>query len=365
LNIAKLARKGILRLVAYIPGKSIEEVEREYGKKKWVKLASNENVLGPSPKALEAIQKELSSLHQYPEGPCPILRQALAERCSVSEESVIISNGADNLLMLIAEAFVNEGEEVVMATPTFSMYSTVTRIMGGKPVEVKLKNFTHDLPAMLKRVGPKTKLVFVCNPNNPTGTINRQKEIDEFLAALPKHVIAVLDQAYHDFAENPEYPYGLKEIEAGKPVILLRTFSKVFGLAGLRVGYALGRPDLVDCMNRVREPFPVHRLAQAGAVAALGDREHAERSIRLVHEGRRYLYREFERMGLFYVPSEANFVFVDLGRDSKEVMKDLLREGIIIRPGYIWGTPTFSRITFGRLEDHRRLVGALKKILKK
>ena len=359
----RFARKGILDLPAYIPGKSIEEVERELGKKRWVKLASNENVLGPSPKALAAIRRGLSDLHMYPEGLCPDLRKALARRFSVADENVVVSNGADNLLVLIASAFVNEGEEAVMATPTFSVYPTVTRIMGGRPVEVKLKDFTHDLPSMLEKIRRKTKLVFVCNPNNPTGSIVTQRETDAFLSGIPEGVILVLDEAYWDFADSPEYPDGLDYVRKGKPVILLRTFSKVFGLAGLRIGYAIGRSDLIDCLYRVREPFPVHRLGQAGAVAALADRAHAARSVRMVLEGREYLYRELDKMGLFYVPSQANFIFMDLGKSSRKVLRELLKEGVIIRPGYIWGYPTFARVTVGRLEDNRRFIKALKKVL--
>jgi len=363
LKIEQLARKGILDLVAYVPGKSIEEVERELGKKKWVKLASNENALGPSPRAITAIRKELSNLHLYPEGPCPDLKRALGQRFSVSEEKVVISNGADNVLSLIASAFLNEGEDAVMATPTFSVYSTVTRIMGAKPIEVNLKEFTHDLPSMLNKVNHKTKLLFVCNPNNPTGTIVTKKALDEFVSRIPDWLILVLDQAYWDFADSPDYPEGLDYVREGRPVILLRTFSKVFGLAGLRIGCAIGRQDLIDCLCRVREPFPVHRLGQAGAVAALKDKVHARKSIQMVVEGRRYLYRELDKMGLFYLPSQANFVFMDLRKDSKKALQDLLAEGVIIRPGYIWGYPTFARVTVGRPEDNRRFIKVLRKTL--
>ena len=364
MKINKLARKGVLDLAPYIPGKSIEEVERELGKKRWVKLASNENVLGPSPKALAAIRKELFNLHMYPESSCPDLRKALAQRFSVSEGNIVISNGADNVLVLIASAFISEGEEAIMATPTFSVYPTVTRIMGGKPVEVELNAYTHDLPSMLKRVNKKTKLIFICNPNNPTGTIVNQKELNALLSKIPEHVVLILDEAYWDFADSPNYPKGLNYVREGRPVILIRTFSKVYGLAGLRIGYAIGRADLIDCLYRVREPFPVHRLGQAGAVAALVDKTHAEKSIRMVLEGRRFLYRELDKLGLFYVPSQANFIFMDFGKDSKEMLQDLLKEGVIIRPGYIWGYPTFARVTVGRPEDNRRFIQALRKCLK-
>ena len=363
MKIEKLARKGILELVSYIPGKSIEEVQEEFGAKKWVKLASNENLLGPSPKALTAIRKEVPNIHMYPEGPCTLLRQALAQRFSMPEARVVISNGADNLILMIACAFVDEGDEVVMADPTFPVYTNVTQIMGGKPVKVRVKDFTHDLDGMLKKVNRKTKLVFICNPNNPTGTIITHDALDDFLARLPDHVIVILDEAYADFVEHPHYPNGLEYVD-GHPVIVLRTFSKVYGLAGLRIGYALGGEQLIHCLYQVRDPFPVHRLAQVAAAAALKDIDHAVKSIQLVYEGRRYLYKELDRMGLTYVPSEANFVLIDFGKGIREVFEALLREGIIIRPGQMWGFPTMGRVTLGRMEDNRRFIKALKKILK-
>jgi histidinol-phosphate aminotransferase len=265
---------------------------------------------------------------------------------------------------MIACAFVDEGNEVVMADPTFSVYTNVTQIMGGRPIKVRLKDFTHDLDSMLKKINRKTKLVFICNPNNPTGTTISQKSFDHFLSKLPKQVIVVLDEAYGDFVEDSFYPNGLDYIKERKQVILLRTFSKVYGLAGLRIGYALGREDLVDCLYQVRDPFPVHRLAQVAAVAALNDKDHAIKSIQLVYEGKRYLYKELDKMGLSYVPSQANFIFIDFEKDSEEVFQALLREGIIIRPGKIWDYPTFARVTIGRMEDNQRFIKALKKIFK-
>jgi histidinol-phosphate aminotransferase len=362
--IEKSARKGILKIASYIPGRSIEEVQKEYGAKRWIKLASNENVLGPSPKAIEAIRKELSRVHLYPEGPCSILRQAIGQKLSLPEKRVVISNGADNLILMIACAFVNEGDEVIMADPTFSVYTNVTQIMGGGPVRVKLKGFTHNLEGMLKRVNRKTKLVFVCNPNNPTGTTVSRESFDYFLSRLPAQVIVVLDEAYGEFMEDPCIPHGLDYV-GKKQVILLRTFSKVYGLAGLRIGYALGREDLIHCLYQVREPFPVHRLAQVAAVAALNDEKHAIRSIQMVYEGRRYLYKELDRIGLSYVPSQANFIFINFEKDSEEVFRGLLGEGIIIRPGKTWGYPTFGRVTIGRRVDNYRFIKALKKLVRK
>jgi histidinol-phosphate aminotransferase len=359
-----LARKGILKIKSYVPGKSIEEVQKEFGIKKWIKLASNENLLGPSPKAVAAIQKELPNIYLYPEGPCPALRKALAEKFGISERTVVISNGADNLILMIANAFVDEGDEVVMADPTFSVYSNVTQIMGGRPIKVKLKDFTHDLDGMLKKVSSRTKLVFICNPNNPTGTTVSRKTFSGFLSRLPGRVIVILDEAYGDFAEDPLGPRGLDYVKKGKQLIVLRTFSKVYGLAGLRIGYALARKDLTDCLYQVREPFPVNRLAQVAAVAALNDEDHASRSIQLIHDGKRYLYQELDRMGISYIPSQANFIFIDLEKDSEEVFQALLEEGIIIRPGTMWGYPTFARLTIGRMDDNRKFIKALQKVLK-
>ncbi|NWG02355.1 MAG: histidinol-phosphate transaminase [Syntrophaceae bacterium] len=362
MKMETLARKGILRITSYVPGRSIEEVQKEFGAKRWVKLASNENLLGPSPKAVAAIQKELLHIHLYPEGPCTILRKAIAEKLAVPEGRIVISNGADNLILMIASAFVNGGEEVVMADPTFPVYTNVTQIMGGKPIKVKLRDFTHDLEAMFKKVNRKTKLVFICNPNNPTGTTISIKALNDFLSKLPRHVIVVLDEAYGDFVEEVFCPDGLDYIKARKQMIVLRTFSKVYGLAGLRIGYALGREDLIHCLYQVRDPFPVHRIAQVAAVAALNDKDHVLRSIQCVHEGRRYLYKELDKMGIPYVPSQANFIFIDFEKNSEELFLNFLKEGIIIRPGKVWGYPTFARVTIGRMEDNQRFIRALKKI---
>jgi histidinol-phosphate aminotransferase len=364
LKAENLARKGILKITSYVPGKSIEEVQKKFGAKKWVKLASNENLLGPSPKAVEAIRDELPNTHLYPDGPCTILRAAMAKKFAIPEEMIVISNGADNLILMVANAFVNDGDEVVMADPTFSVYTNVTQIMGGKPIKVKLRDFTHDLEAMLNKVNRKTKLVFICNPNNPTGTTVSLELFNYFLSKLPKRVIVVLDEAYGNFVEDAFYPNGLDYLKAKNPMMVLRTFSKVYGLAGLRIGYALGREDLIHCLYQVRDPFPVHRLAQVAAVAALHDEDHVIRSIQLVYEGRRYLYKELDKMGLSYVPSQANFIFIDFKRNSEEVFQGFLREGIIVRPGKVWGYPTFARVTIGRMEDNQKFIKALKKMLK-
>lgn len=365
MNTEKLARKGILKITPYIPGKSIEEAKEEVKAKRWIKIASNENLLGPSPKALKAIMKELPNIHLYPEASCAELRNAIAKKFKISSDMIVISNGVDNVILLIGAAFVNEGEEVIMADPTFPVYTNVTQIMGGKPIKIKLKDFRHDLEGMLKRVNKKTKLVFICNPNNPTGTIISKEELDKFLSKVPDRVIVILDEAYGEFVNDPNYPQSLDYVKEKKQLIVLRTFSKVYGLAGLRIGYAIGRSDLIRCLYQVRDPFPVHRLAQVAAVSAINDRSHIEKSIKLVSEGRQYFYRELKRLGFNYVESQANFVFIDFGIDSGKLAQALLEEGIIIRPGKMWGYSNYARVTIGRMKDNQKFIKTLEKLKKK
>lgn len=359
-DIQKFVRKGNLDLKAYIPGKPIEEVQEELGLTEIAKLASNETPLGPSPKAVLAAEKELINAHLYPEGRCTLLIREMSKRLGIEEDMITFSNGADNCILLIASAFINEGDEIVMGDPSFFVYQTVTKIMGGKPIYVKLKNHIHDLNAMRERVGKNNKLVFVCNPNNPTGTIVKKAELDKFISQLPDHTILILDEAYFEFASDKDYPDGLDYIKQGYNVISLRTFSKIYGIAGLRIGYALGCPEFIAALNRVREPFPVSRVAQAAALAALEDEDYRERVLKNNEEGKSYLYNEFQKLGLPYAPSQTNFVFVDLKNDCQRVFQDLLKKGIIIRPGNLWDYHTFARITIGTMEQNKTAIEALK-----
>ncbi len=362
-DIERFLRKGVLEIEPYVPGKSIEEVQTELGLTEIAKMASNENPLGPSPMALAAMEKELKNVHLYPEGPCTALRRELARRLGVADGMVTLTNGADNAILLVGNAFINEGDDVVMADPTFFVYGTITKLMGGRPVYVKLRNYVHDLEEMAKAVSGHTKLVFVCNPNNPTGTIVKKRELDKFISRLPEDSIVVLDEAYFDFVSDPEYPNGLDYIQQGHNLISLRTFSKLYGLAGVRIGYALGPREMIGALNRVREPFPVSRVAQAGALAALDDTEFRDKVLLNNEKGKTYLYREFEKLALPCVPSHTNFVFVDLKRDSREVFQSLLREGIIIRPGHLWKCATFARVTIGTMEENQKLIRALRNVL--
>ena len=358
-DIDRFLRKGISSIKDYIPGKPIEDVQAELGLADIAKLASNETPIGPSPMAVEAARREMGKVNLYPEGPTTRLRKRMAGRLGIEPDMITFANGADNCITLVANAFIDEGNEVVMADPTFSAYEAVTTIMGGRPVPVKLKNHTHDLEAMLGAVTDKTKLVFVCNPNNPTGTIVRRSELERFVSRLPDHVLLVLDEAYFEFASDKDYPDGLDYIERGGNVISLRTFSKIYGIAGLRIGYALGASEFIAALNKVREPFPVSRIAQAAALAALDDEGYRAAVLRNNEEGKAYLSREFERLGLPFAPSQTNFIFVDLKMDCREAFQALLRKGIIVRPGYIWGSSTWARVTIGTMDQNRKFIRAL------
>ena len=364
-DVTKLARKGILGLKPYVPGKPIEEVKRELGLTDLTKLASNENSNGPSPEAIRAIEAELENVFRYPDPSCTVLRGAMAMRLGVGEEMITLANGCDNIIYMIGAAFINEGDEVIMAEPTFPVYESVARIMGGMHVPVKLKNYTHDLDGMAERISPKTKLVFLCNPNNPTGTIVPKAALNRFLTHLPDHVVLVLDEAYFDYVSEKDYPDGISLLGGDLNLIALRTFSKIYGLAGLRIGFAVANGDLIGLMERVREPFPVNRVAQAAALAALRDEKHVERVLRTNEEGKAFLYGQFQRLNIDYVPTQANFIFVDFKRDSQEIHHALLKEGVIVRPGIIWDYPTSARITIGTMDENRRLIEKLEGILRR
>ena len=349
----------------YVPGKPIEEVERELGLTGVIKMASNENPLGPSPLAVEAMQEHLDKMHIYPDGNCFYLRQALASKLGIKPEQLIFGNGSDEILSFLTLAYINPGDEAVMVAPSFSEYDFAMRLMGGTLTNVPLvgENFDYDLETILASVNKKTRLVFICSPNNPTGTIIRKKELDNFVKKLPEKTLLVLDQAYIEYVDDPEHPTGLDYIEKDNAVVILRTFSKIYGLAGLRIGYGLGPVDIISELNRVREPFNVNAMAQAAAIAALGDKDHVKKSRMLVKKGREQLTEGLSFLGLKPVPDQANFCFVDVKADSKLVFQALLKRGVIIRTGDIFGFPTYIRVTYGTAEQNSRFLSALKVVL--
>jgi histidinol-phosphate aminotransferase len=362
-DIKKLGRNAIFSLKPYVPGKPIEEVEREFGITGVVKLASNENPLGPSPAALDSLQKAIQRVHTYPDSNCYYLKKELSSRIDLPEDYFIIGNGTDEILKMIGETFLNPGDQVLFAWPSFSEYDFITRLMGAEPVTVPLKDFTYDLVEMAQQIGERTKIIFICNPNNPTGTIVSAQHVHQFLDKISSDVLVVFDEAYYEYVTDPDYSSAVELIKEGKKVVVLRTFSKIYGLAGLRVGYGIATPDIIELINRVREPFNVNLLAQEAAVAALQDHDFLQKSRDIVLKGKEYLYNSFTRLNLKYIPSEANFIFVDVQRNSRQVFTSLLQMGVIIRTGDIFGYPNWIRVTVGTPEQNERLITNLEKIL--
>lgn len=358
-------RSCLEKIKPYVPGKPAEEVRREMGIKSVIKLASNENPLGVPPLALEAMSKTLPEAHHYPDGNSFYLKQALSEKLGVDPDQILVSNGSDESLKLIAETYINPDDEGVMAAPTFSEYEFVLRVMGGVPRKVSMHpDFSHDLEAMLAAVNRHTRLIFLCSPNNPTGTVIRRTKLEEFLDRLPRNVLVVLDEAYVEYIGDPGYFDALDYVASDYPVIVLRTFSKIYGLAGLRIGYAVAAKDIIAGISRVREPFNVNIIAQAAALAALKDKEHFERSRTLVEEGKKQMEEGLFALGLSWVPTEANFLFIDLELDSRQVFQELLRRGVIIRTGDVFDYPNYIRVTIGTASQNERFLSELKEVMK-
>lgn len=355
-------RKAILNVKPYQPGKPIEEVKREMGLRDVIKMASNENPLGPSPKAVKAIRGYLENINRYPEGGCFYLRQAVAKRLKVKPEQLIFGNGSDELIELVLKAFVDEGDEVVVASPTFLMYEVASSAHGAKIKVVPTRYFKYDLKAMKDAVTKNTRVVFIANPDNPNGTYVAKYELEDFLKGLPENTIVFLDEAYSDFVEEQDYPNGLDYLGKNN-LIVARTFSKAYGLAGLRVGFGVSSPEIIKYMETVRDPFNVNSLAQIGAIGALKDKEFLSRSKKAVREGKRFIYAELKAMGVRYVPSVTNFILVEFGPKASEIAEKLLKKGVIVRNMKGWGLINFIRVTIGKKEENKRFIRELKKII--
>jgi histidinol-phosphate aminotransferase len=358
-------RRSTRELVPYEPGKPVEEVQRELGLERVVKLASNEGPFGPFPAALEAMARAAVELNRYPDGGAWALRSALAERHGVRLEEVAIGAGADGVIDCLSQAVLDEGDEVVLGWPSFPSYVIDAVKCGAVPVRVPLRDHRYDLDGLLDAITARTKLVFVCHPNNPTGTSNSRAEIDAFLDRVPEHVLTVLDQAYLEYIEDPEYPDGIAEyFRAGRRVLVLRTFSKIYGLAGLRVGYGVGPAELVGELAKVRRAFDVAATAQAGALASLADQAEVERRRRANAEGRTRLEEILRGHGLEPAgPAVANFVYAETGGDCRVLFDQLLLQGVIIRPCTGFGAPGGIRVTVGTPEEHELLDAALGRVL--
>jgi histidinol-phosphate aminotransferase len=357
-SLADRVNPHIRDLEPYEPGKPIEELERELGIEGSVKLASNENPVGPSPKAVAALHAAVENVHRYPDGHGFALRRKLAPRLDVPEAGLVFGNGSSEVIELLAKTFLGVGDEVVFAWPSFAMYPIVAQGMGARSVRVPLDgDLAHDLEAMAAAVHERTKLVIVCNPNNPTGTAVGAEAFDRFVASLPEDVVLVVDEAYCEYARRPDFPDALAWVARRPATIVLRTFSKIHGLAGLRVGYGVADPELVGYLQRARHPFNVNLPAQAAAVAALDDDEHVARSREVNERGMAYLERELGALGIETTPSDANFL---LARTGAGVYEPLLREGVIVRPMGGFGLAEHVRVTVGLPEENEKLVKALK-----
>ncbi len=356
-------KQRILNAPVYQPGKPIDDVKREYGLTEVIKLASNENPYGSSPKAKEAIAAQLDNLAIYPDGASLKLRWDLAEVLGVKPAQLIFGNGSDENLLMISRAYLSEGTNTVMATPTFSQYRSNAIIEGAELIEVPLKNGVHDLEAMAAAINEQTRVVWVCNPNNPSGTIVTTTELEAFLKKVPQNVLVVLDEAYYEYVVDPEYPQTVPMLADHPNLIILRTFSKIYGLATLRVGYGIASEELVSQLEHVREPFNTGTLGQVAARAALHDQEFVKACRERNREGMKQFTDAFDEWGLDYYPSQTNFILVNLNRDSDEVFKKLLSQGIIIRSGNALGHPGYQRITIGTPEQNEKVLSVLKDIV--
>lgn len=364
-DFLSLALPGVQKLSPYVPGKPVEELAREFGldPASIVKLASNENPLGPAPSVLQAVQRALPELTRYPDGNGFTLKQALSERFGFELSRITLGNGSNDVLELIGRAFAMPGVEVVFSQHAFAVYPIVTQAVGATAVQVPARNWGHDLPAMAAAITPATRLVFIANPNNPTGTWFERAEFEAFMASVPEHVLVVLDEAYTEYVEPGEALNGFDYIERYPNLIVCRTLSKAYGLAALRVGYCISHPQVADVLNRVRQPFNVNSLALAAAVAALADESYLAESRQLNGDGMRQLEQGLNELGLQWIPSRGNFIAVDLGRDAGPVYQGLLRAGVIVRPVAGYEMPNHLRVSIGLREENQRFLEALAAVL--
>jgi histidinol-phosphate aminotransferase len=352
----------IASLVPYPPGKPIEELERELGIEGSIKLASNENPIGPSMKAVEAISKALTGLNRYPDGSCYYLKNNLSVHLGVPPESIIIGNGSNEIIELLVRTFLSRGDEAIMGDPSFAVYPLVVQAACCRPIKVPMKALTIDLEAMAGRITKKTRLVFIANPNNPTGTIVTTGEFRKFMDSVPEETIVCIDEAYYEFVTSPEFPDSLEYIKEGRAVVILRSFSKTYGLAGLRVGYGISHPDIIDYMNRVRQPFNVNSLAQVAALAALEDKEHLNRTLDNNASGLKYLFLELKKLNYECVPTEANFFLLKVG-DGRAVFHALASKGVIVRPMHSFGLSEYIRVSVGLPEENRRFIKTFREVV--
>lgn len=354
---------NILSLKPYKPGKPIEELEREYGISDSIKLASNENPLGPSPKAVEAMQSALGNLHRYPDGSGHCLVHKLAVKLGVAPEQIVLGNGSDDVIGMLTRVYLQAGDEAVMTSPSFLMYEIFVRTVDALPVMVALKDLAVDLDAMADAVSEKTKMIFITNPNNPTGSHITTADFKIFMAKIPPQVVVVLDEAYIEFADDQQCLNGLDEIADDRPLAVLRTFSKAYGLAGIRIGYGVMPMAMAAMLNRVRQPFNTNILAQAGAAAALADDLFLSQTRQLIHSELEFMQNELKKLDVDYFPTQANFFLIDVKQNAGDVFEKMLRLGVIVRSMESYGYPEYIRISIGTHGENVRFLKALQTVL--
>lgn len=358
-----MVRKEIGKIKPYIPGKPIQEVKEELNLDRVIKMASNENPLGVSGKVKKVIKKETDNLNLYPDGATRTLVRKLAQKLDVEKDMIMCGNGSDGIIKVIGESFLNQNRQVIISYPSFVEYRFIAQLMGSHLIRVWMRNYHQNLEGIIDACSSKTDMIFLANPDNPTGTIFTREELEELFAGIPDDVIVVLDEAYHEYVPDQDYPDGMEYVKKGYPVIVLRTFSKAYGLAGLRLGYAVAQPDIIEILKKARDPFNVNRLAEEAGKAALDDKDFLEKTIKINEKGKEYLYRELDRMGLNYIPTCSNFILVNVETNSMELFENLLARGIIIRPGKPLGYPGHIRVTVGLPEENKLFIEALEKEL--
>jgi histidinol-phosphate aminotransferase len=361
-SLKRIVTPGVETIRPYQPGRPAEEVAAEFGISKPVKLASNENPLGPSPRALAALN-EVGNLARYPDGNGTRLKQRLARRHAIDNRQITLGNGSNDILEFVPRVFVNPGDEVIFSRHAFAVYPLATLAVGGRPVVTPARDWGSDLQAMLAAVTGRTRVIFIANPNNPTGTWLPGDALRDFLAHLPEHVVVVVDEAYAEYVDDPDYPDCTQWLDSFPRLIVTRTFSKIFGLAGLRVGYAVSSAEIADYLNRVRQPFNVNSLGLVAAEAALDDNEHLQRSAEINRQGMEYLVAACRERGLDYIPSAGNFIAIDFGQPAEALFQAMMRQGVIVRPVANYEMPNHLRVTIGSEAENRRFVEVLDEVM--
>jgi len=352
-----------LALKPYVPGKPIEELEREYGITDSIKLASNENPMGPSPMAVKAIQEAMGNINRYPDDSGYRLVKKISEKLKIRPDNIVIGNGSDEIIGMIVRAFLKPGDEAILPHPTFLMYEIMIQCAGATSLRVPLKSLSIDLESIKEKLTPRVRLILLCSPNNPTGSAITKDDFDEFIKDVPPDVVVMLDEAYMEFVRDKNCVSGITYLDSDTPLIVLRTFSKAYGLAGLRIGYGVMPEEISNLLNRVRQPFNTNFLAQVGAVSALDDDSFLQKTIKLVHEGIDFLYGALSEIGVKYFETQANFLLVDVGKSANDVYEKMLRQGVIVRSMTSYGYPSYIRVNVGLASENKRFIKALKKVI--